>query len=165
MKLLQFAFGTDLQAHDFLPHNFPRRAVAYTGTHDNDTLVGWFEDPGGKGKTRARAQARAERRAALAYFGKDGREIHWDAIRCLWASVAGIAVVPMQDVLGLGSEARMNTPGTDRGNWEWRMRPGAFSARLRQRLAELTRTYERWPEPPQAEVRAPATGEPGEARA
>ena len=165
MKLLQFAFGTDLQAHDFLPHNFPRRAVAYTGTHDNDTLVGWFEDPGGKGKLRSRAQARAERRAALAYLGKDGREIHWDAIRCLWASVAGIAIVPMQDVLGLGSEARMNTPGTDRGNWEWRMRPGAFSARLRRRLAELTRTYERWPEPAQAEVRAPATGESAEARA
>jgi 4-alpha-glucanotransferase len=150
MKLLQFAFGTDLQAQDFLPHNFPRRAVAYTGTHDNDTIVGWFRDPGGKGKPRSRSQARKEREGVLAYLGTDGRDIHWAAIRCLWASVANLAIVPMQDVLGLDSRARMNSPGTGTGNWEWRMRSGAFSRRVRARLAALTRIYGRWPLPARA---------------
>jgi 4-alpha-glucanotransferase len=142
MKLLQFAFGDDLQAHDFLPHNYPRRCVAYTGTHDNDTVVGWFFDRGGRERTAR--QTELERRAALAYLDlSEPRDIHWRMIRCVLASVAHLALFPMQDLLGLGSEARMNRPGTEAGNWEWRMREGAFSATIQQRLAELTRIYDR----------------------
>jgi 4-alpha-glucanotransferase len=142
MKLLQFAFGDDLQAHDFLPHNYPRRCVAYTGTHDNDTIVGWFFDRGGRERTAR--QTEAERRAALAYLGmSEPHDIHWHMIRCVHASVANLAIYPMQDLLGLGSEARMNRPGTDQGNWQWRMRDGAFSASVQQRLLEVTRIYDR----------------------
>jgi len=142
MKLLQFAFGDDLQAHDFLPHNYPRGCVAYTGTHDNDTVVGWFFDRGGRERTAR--QTERERRAALSYVGVDENDdIHWHMIRCVLASVANIAIFPIQDLLGLGSEARMNRPGTENGNWEWRMRDGAFSAAVRQRLTDLTRIYDR----------------------
>ena len=146
MKLLQFAFGSDLQAHEFRPHNYPRRAAAYTGTHDNDTIVGWFFDRGGKGSQRTAAQAETERRIALAYLGADdASEIHWKMIRLLFESVADLAVVPMQDLLGLGSEARMNLPGTVEGNWEWRLADGAFTPRVSDRLAEITELYERRP--------------------
>jgi 4-alpha-glucanotransferase len=142
MKLLQFAFGDDLQAHDFLPHNYPRRCVAYTGTHDNDTVVGWFFDRGGRERTAR--QTESERRAALAYLGAtESKDIHWRMIRCVHASVANLAIYPMQDLLGLGSGARMNRPATEAGNWEWRMRDGAFGASVQHRLAELTRIYDR----------------------
>jgi 4-alpha-glucanotransferase len=152
MKLLQFAFGDDLQSHDFLPHNYPRRCAAYTGTHDNDTVVGWFSDCGGRERTAR--QCEAERRAALAYLGvSDAHDIHWRMIRAIFGSVANLAIVPMQDLLGLGSEARMNRPATEKGNWEWRMRDGAFSASVRERLAELTRIYDRAPRAQQAERR------------
>src|SRR5438105_9474682 len=97
MKLLQFAFGTDPQAATFLPYNYERNCLAYTGTHDNDTTRGWFEK-----------LSEQERDAALAYLGTTGREIHWEMMRAVWSSVANAALAPMQDVLGLGSEARMN---------------------------------------------------------
>jgi 4-alpha-glucanotransferase len=152
MKLLQFGFGEDAQAHDFLPHNYPRRCVAYTGTHDNDTIVGWLNDPGGHERTAR--QVALERRAALAYLGaSDGRDVHWRMLRCIQSSVAALAIAPMQDVLGLGSEARMNRPGTVEGNWEWRMRPGAFDVRVRDRLGELARIYQRGEHPAAAERR------------
>ena len=152
MKLLQFAFGEDASAREFLPHNYPRRCVAYTGTHDNDTIVGWFFDRGGHERTAR--QAEIERRAALAYLGvNDARDIHWRMLRCIHSSVAALAIAPMQDVLGLGSEARMNRPGTEQGNWEWRMRPGAFDEAVRDRLAELTGIYERSANPRHAERR------------
>jgi 4-alpha-glucanotransferase len=154
MKLLQFAFGDDLQAHDFRPHSYPRRSAAYTGTHDNDTIVGWFFDPGGRERTPE--QTERERRIALAYLGvDDAREIHWQMIRCVVASVANLAIVPMQDVLGLGSEARMNRPGTDSGNWEWRMREGAFDQGSADRLCELARLYDRLRGAERAERRSP----------
>src|SRR5262249_59411654 len=103
-----------------LPHNSQRSSVAYTGTHDNDTTAGWFHDPGSP--QRSPEQCEKERRAALAYLGvKDGgREIHWDMIRCVWSSVANLAIAPAQDLLGLGSEARLNLPATLAGNCEWR---------------------------------------------
>src|SRR3954468_19688751 len=101
IKLLQFAFGTDPQAPTFLPHNYERNSVAFTGTHDNDTTRGWFEKLGA-----------IERSTALGYLGTQGREIHWEMIRTVWASVANLAIAPMQDLLGLGPEARMNLPGT-----------------------------------------------------
>jgi 4-alpha-glucanotransferase len=144
IKILQFAFGTDPSAPDFKPHNYPRRAVVYTGTHDNDTTLGWFHEHGGGAATRDPAQTEKERRAAMHYLGvRDAREIHWDMIRAVQASVADTAIVPLQDALGLGTEARMNRPGTASGNWEWRAEEGALSADVAARLADLARTYDR----------------------
>lgn len=144
LKILQFAFGTDPQAPTFKPHNYERECVAYTGTHDNDTTVGWFFDTGERGGTRSPEQCEAERRNALAWLGTGGREIHWEMIRELFKSVASLAVVPAQDVLGLGSEARLNRPGTASGNWGWRLRPGAFDPGAVERLSQLSRIYDRW---------------------
>jgi 4-alpha-glucanotransferase len=148
IRLIQFAFGTDPQAPSFLPHNHDKSAVVYTGTHDNDTIVGWFNDRGGSGETRTPAQADAERHAALAYVGKSASgavvdEIHWDMIRLAMASVARTAIVPLQDILGLGSEARMNRPGKADGNWRFRMQDGALTAEIEERLRRLTSTYGR----------------------
>lgn len=146
LRILQFAFGTDPQAPTFKPHNYPRQTVVYTGTHDNDTVAGWFHDRGGKGTPRSPAQTAKERRAALAYLGGGEDEpVHWQFIREVQKSVADLAIMPMQDVLGLGSEARMNRPGLAEGNWAWRMAPGALSATTARKLAALARTYDRHP--------------------
>src|SRR5690606_10859709 len=122
MKILQFAFGDDPQAESFLPHNFPRNAVVYTGTHDNDTLLGWWRDPGGESSTRTPEQCERERQAALRYVGGNPNQIVWNMIRLAMLSVAQYSIFPMQDILELGSSARMNLPGTLGGNWEWRTR-------------------------------------------
>jgi 4-alpha-glucanotransferase len=152
IRILQFAFGDDPSAPSFLPHNYPRRAVVYTGTHDNDTVVGWFRDDGGPDSTRTAAQIRREREAALRYLGTNGEEIHWDMIRTALASVARLALFPVQDVLGLDSRSRMNRPGRPSGNWDWRVAAGALTPEVAERLAMLTRTY----------GRAPVRGERGE---
>ncbi|MHB1158988.1 MAG: 4-alpha-glucanotransferase [Chloroflexota bacterium] len=131
MKVLQFAFGDDAR-NPHLPHNLERRCVLYTGTHDNDTTVGWFS-----------SRTPRERAAILRYLGTDGREIHWDMIRLALASVAEVAVVPVQDLLGLGSEARMNLPGHASGNWGWRLTSGQLRPELAARLRELAITYGR----------------------
>jgi 4-alpha-glucanotransferase len=142
MAILQFAFGTDPQAPDFKPHNYPRNRVVYTGTHDNDTTVGWWV--GGVGhSTRSDTELAQEREFACRYLGLDGQEIHWEFIRAVLASVADTAIVPAQDLLGLGSDARMNRPGTLRGNWRWRLRPGQLTRAVAQRLADMTATYDR----------------------
>ena len=143
IKILQFAFGDDPAGPSFQPHNYPRRAAVYTGTHDNDTTAGWFHAAGGHGSTRTAAQAQSERQATLRYLASTGKEIHWDMIRAALASVSRLAVFPMQDLLGLGSESRMNLPGTSVGNWTWRIDEGALTDVLAARLAELTRTYGR----------------------
>jgi 4-alpha-glucanotransferase len=148
IRILQFAFGTDPQAPNFKPHNYPRNAVAYTGTHDNDTANGWFNDAGGAGSTRTPAETATERALWLAYLGKEGqstRDAHWDMIRLLLMSVANLTVFPLQDLLGLGSEARMNLPGTAVGNWSWRATRPQLSPTLAQRLLQLNRIYERTP--------------------
>lgn len=132
MRVLQFAFG-ELTENAHLPHRYPVSCVAYTGTHDNPTLLGWF---------RHHSSAR-ERKFALAYADSDGKEIHWDMIRLLLASVARTTVFPLQDVLGLGDDARMNRPGTARSNWQWRLRKGALTGRLADRLRELTERHGR----------------------
>ena len=103
MAILQFAFGTDPQAPDFKPHNYPRNRVVYTGTHDNDTTVGWWTGEVGH-STRSNADIENEREYARRYLGLDGREVHWEFIRAVLASVADTAIVPVQDLLGLGSE-------------------------------------------------------------
>jgi len=137
MAILQFAFGSDADGNDFLPHNYPKRKVVYTGTHDNDTVVGWWRAGVGD-STRTEADVARERERALAYVGGDGSEIHWDFIRTLFVSVADTAVVPLQDVLGCGSEARMNLPGRSQGNWGWRYSAEDLTPALRKRLRAIT---------------------------
>lgn len=147
MRILQFAFGGDWRNHD-LPHNYTRNAVVYTGTHDNDTTVGWFTSAAGKGSTRDAAQVERERAYCLRYLGvdkKQAKEIHWHFIRAVLASVADTAIIPAQDVFGLGTEARMNLPASTGGNWAWRYREGDLKDKLAARLRELTETYGRLP--------------------
>lgn len=143
MRVLQFAFGKDDKAIDYQPHNYVRHCVVYTGTHDNDTAVGWFRSQSGAGSTRLASDIEAERQFALKYLGSDGQEIHWDLIRAAWSSVAEMAIVPMQDLLGLGTEARMNLPGTSSNNWRWRLDPALLSEEPQRRLAEFTTMYGR----------------------
>ena len=131
MRILQFAFGGDSR-NVYLPHNHEPDSVVYTGTHDNDTTLGWW------------ASASAHERAhALAYLGCDGREMHWDLIRAACASVADTAIIPMQDVLGLGGEHRMNLPGHAEGYWEWRFDWDQVQPGHARRLAALCRLYGR----------------------
>jgi len=146
IKILQFAFGDDASAPTFLPHNYPRRAVVYTGTHDNDTALGWFHGlvEGARGdSTRTPEQLQRERETAALYLGTRDDEINWAMMRVASASVARLCIFPLQDVLGLGSEARMNRPGVAGGNWTWRFEQSALSPQLAARLAQLTRTYGR----------------------
>jgi 4-alpha-glucanotransferase len=142
MRILQFGFGGDTKNID-LPHNYIANVVAYTGTHDNDTAVGWFESVAGEGSTRTEEQIERERQFCLDYLNSDGKEIHWDFIRAVFASVANTAIVPLQDVLGLGTEARMNLPNTTEGNWSWRYRAGALTDDIAVRLKKLASLYGR----------------------
>ncbi len=143
MSILQFAFGSDPQAPTFRPHNYPHELVAYTGTHDSDTTVGWWTSQGRGESTRSEEEIRAEREFAKHYLNTDGREIHWVFIRALLASVADTVLIPLQDLLGLGTEARMNQPATIGGNWRWRYRASLLTAEIAERLRALTALYER----------------------
>ncbi len=133
MCVLQFAFGGDPE-NRYLPHHYERNTVVYTGTHDNDTTRGWF------------ATASANETALVRrYLGHEARDIAWDLIRLAWASVADYAIAPLQDVLDLGTEARMNLPGRSAGNWGWRCTPEMLTDGVLGRLADLTELYSRWP--------------------
>ncbi len=143
MYILQFAFGTDPQADAFKPYNFAPNSVVYTGTHDNDTTVGWFTSEGAGESTRSHKEVEDEREFVLKYLGSDGSEIHWDFIRLALASVSNTAIIPLQDVLGCGNEARMNVPSRESNNWSWRYRPEHLTSDIRSRLAELTEVYGR----------------------
>ena len=132
MRVLQFAFGSDAPDDPHKPHNYLKHCVVYTGTHDNDTARGWFS-----------TLTPEERRRALRYLHSTGRAVHWDMIRVVLASVADTVIVPLQDVLGLGTTARMNLPGTSAQNWRWRLQPRQLHARLSERLRTLTHTYGR----------------------
>jgi 4-alpha-glucanotransferase len=127
MKVLQFAFG-DPGARIYLPHNYPPNCIVYSGTHDNDTTAGWWSS----------GASREERRNVEAYLGPTKDGIAWAFIRTALESVARMAVVPVQDVLGLASDARMNTPARNEGNWAWRLAPGSLTDELADRLAALT---------------------------
>ncbi|RMF56262.1 MAG: 4-alpha-glucanotransferase [Bacteroidetes bacterium] len=142
MAILQFGFDGDADA-DFLPHNYTRHLVAYTGTHDNDTIVGWWRETK---STQDAATVERAHRYCWHYLDLDERrerEIHWAFIRALLGSVAGLAIVPVQDLLGLGSEARMNTPGQGAGNWAWRLQEGTLTPEVGRRLRLLTELYGR----------------------
>ncbi|MDZ7642188.1 MAG: 4-alpha-glucanotransferase [Desulfurivibrio sp.] len=137
MKVLQFAFDSD-ETNVYLPHNYPHRnCVVYTGTHDNDTTMGWF--------LSEKCTPEAQRRL-LRYLGweREGA-VHWGLIRLALASVAALAIIPLQDVLGFGADCRLNTPGTSQGNWRWRLAPGFLSAEAMAQLREETEFYNRLP--------------------
>jgi 4-alpha-glucanotransferase len=134
MAVLQFGFG-DTGAHIYLPQRFTPNTVVYTGTHDNDTTVGWW-------KTGASEQ---EKRCAKAYLGQADDGIHWSFIRAAQGSVADLSVIPLQDVVGLGSEARMNMPSEPDGNWRWRLKQGLLTADLASKLALLAEITDRLP--------------------
>ncbi len=143
MAVLQFAFGKDPQAPSFQPHNYARDLVAYTGTHDNDTALGWWSSGGSGDSTRTPEDVRREHAFARRYLATDGAEMNWVLIRAVEASVADTAMAPLQDVLGLGTEARMNRPSVPSGNWRWRFREGALAPALAGRLGELAGLYGR----------------------
>ncbi len=143
MRVLQFAFGNESPMDPFKPYNFIPNCVVYTGTHDNDTTRGWFYSAGTIDSTQPGEQARREREFARRYMNGTDAEIHWAFIRIALSSVAETAVFPMQDALGLGSEARMNFPGTLEKNWRWRLVPDQLKPELSARLLELSKTYGR----------------------
>jgi 4-alpha-glucanotransferase len=129
MRILQFAFG-GASEHRFLPHNYERNTVVYTGTHDNDTTVGWFQ-----------TLRDHERHYLRRYAPQAEHEGAWGLLRLAWASVADYALAPLQDVLNLGNEARMNWPGRPSGNWTWRFTQEMLRDDLLDRLADLTDVY------------------------
>ncbi|MBD2005167.1 MULTISPECIES: 4-alpha-glucanotransferase [Cyanophyceae] len=134
MKILQFAFGSDA-GNGFLPFNYPRNCLVYTGTHDNDTTVGWFYQ-----------LSDYERERVLRYLGCISPEgIHWDFIRLAMSSVANQAIIPFQDILGLGNDARMNFPSKAEGNWGWQYRSEAVNNEVSDRLKSLTELFGRAP--------------------
>jgi 4-alpha-glucanotransferase len=142
MRILQFAFGGDAKNND-LPHNFIPNSCVYTGSHDNDTTVGWFKSKAGKGSGRDAKQIKKETDFCKKYLGSNSHEIHWDFIKAALASVANTAIIPMQDLLGLGNEARMNLPGSTTGNWSWRCELKDFDSKIAERLAGLSELYGR----------------------
>jgi 4-alpha-glucanotransferase len=142
MRILQFGFSSDADNKD-LPHNYHRNVVVYTGTHDNDTTSGWFNSVAGSGSTRTTEQINKERDFCMRYLVTRGEEIHWDFIRAVISSVADTAIVPLQDLLGLGTEARMNLPNSTSGNWAWRFKRDELTAAHGERLRNMTDTYGR----------------------
>lgn len=131
MKILQFAFDSE-EENDFLPHTYPRNCIVYTGTHDNDTSLGWYV-----------ASKEKDRQAMRDYFNPDEGDLSWSFIKLAFSSVADLAIVPAQDVLRLGGEARMNLPGTASGNWQWRMKPGSLTDTHALKLKKMTKTFGR----------------------
>lgn len=134
MKVLQFAFDSREES-DYLPHNYDKNCVVYTGTHDNDTLLGWFVEI-----------SKEDRQFALDYIGNGNGKINgiqWDFIRLALGSVANLAIIPMQDYIGLGTEARINMPSTLGTNWKWRMLNDEFADNLTKKIKKLTKLYGR----------------------
>lgn len=134
MKVLQFAFDSREES-DYLPHNYSQNAVVYTGTHDNDTLQGWYK-----------VLSKQDKKLSQQYINNADHpveEIHWDFIRLAMGSVAKLCIIPMQDYLGLESDARTNTPSTLGDNWKWRMRDGEFKKNLSKKVFDITKLYGR----------------------
>jgi 4-alpha-glucanotransferase len=136
MKLLLFAFGADMPTNPYIPHNLPENCVAYTGTHDNNTARGWFE----------KEASSEEQERLFQYLGRivPVKQLHWEMVRLVMMSAAGTAVFPIQDLLGLGEEARMNRPaGECEENWQWRLQAGALTPELAMALRSMTEVYGR----------------------
>lgn len=138
MRVMQFAFGGDTLAAEYVPENFIDESVAYTGTHDNDTVVGLFNSSVGEDTTRTQEEIDKERRSILGYTGTDGSEIHWDFIDRVWKSKSRLALAPLQDLFGLGSEARMNIPGKVEDFWGWRFTWDQVTPEIEARMLQIT---------------------------
>jgi len=143
MRVLQFGFGADPGAETYLPHRFVYHCLVYTGTHDNDTTLGWLTSTH-VASTQSRAELKAERAFVRRYVDRRNGDIHWAVIRLACASIADTAIIPMQDILGLDSRARMNLPGRAAGNWGWRFQWAQLGKKERKKLADLTAVYGRW---------------------
>ena len=135
MKVLEFAFDSrdTGSKNDYLPHNYPVHSVVYTGTHDNDTILGWLQTAPKESVEFAKDYLRLTKTEGY----------NWGMMKGAWASVSELAIVTMQDILGLGSEARMNTPSIGEGNWQWRSRKSDFTKSLAEKIAEVTVLYGR----------------------
>ena len=135
MRVLLFAFGEDLPTSPYAPHNYIKNCVAYTGTHDNNTIKGWFK----------KETSSEDKKRVFEYIGRKvtEKEIHWELIRLVTSSVADMVIIPMQDVLGLGEKARTNLPASTKGNWRWRLLPERLSPLITKRLSDMTRIYGR----------------------
>jgi 4-alpha-glucanotransferase len=131
MVILQFAFNNN-PTEPYLPHNYSKNCVVYTGTHDNNTSKGWYQDA-----------SELEKDFCRRYLARSGEDIAWDLIRAAWSSVSSVAIAPMQDFLSLGSISRMNFPGKASGNWSWRMQPGMLTSNLAKRIHEVNYLYSR----------------------
>ncbi len=142
MKILQFAFGGDPN-DQYLPHNYPRNCVAYTGTHDNDTVVGWWNSQIRKGPKGSPPELSNEGSFCKRYLNTDGEEIHLDFVRAVWSSVADTAIAQLQDIIGIGNEGRMNLPASTGGNWSWRFSKDTLTKEITEKLKELTTVYGR----------------------
>jgi len=135
MKVLLFAFGEDLPTNPYAPHNHIKNCIIYTGTHDNNTIAGWYK-----------SELSPEDKSRIAtYIGREISEntIHWELIRLAMMSVADLAIIPMQDILGLGENDRMNRPASPMGNWEWRLKEEQLSLSLVNKLTEITEIFGR----------------------
>ncbi len=154
MQVLEFAFDDGEDGRRYLPHRYPTHTIAYTGTHDNDTVRGWFHQRPRPGDAAQAAALTRRRRRVLDYVGTDGRELHWDFVGLLLRSTANTVIFPLQDLLGLDSRSRMNVPGTPTGNWRWRLERGALDRGTLERLGSLTRATERAPSPARRAARA-----------
>lgn len=138
MKVLLFAFGEDLPANPYAPHNHIKNCIIYTGTHDNNTIAGWYKSETGP----------EDRKRICDYLGREitDRTIHLELIRLAMMSVADMVIIPMQDLLGLGEDSRMNLPASSKGNWEWRLKGHQISRPVIKKLADITRIYGRAPQ-------------------
>ncbi|MEZ5066322.1 MAG: 4-alpha-glucanotransferase [bacterium] len=169
MYVLQFGFGGDPRTNLFAPHAIPRNAVAYPGTHDTETIRGWFDDGLWNATERPREEAEAEHSRVCMVTGSDGHDMPWAMCRVTMNTAAELAILPVQDLLGLGNEARMNAPGRLGGNWTWRLTDGQWNEGIVSKLGELTSATGRWPEEAESGKAAeetttaaspPADGEP-----
>jgi len=143
MKILQMSFGKETPMNGSIPELNQPNLVVYTGTHDNDTSIGWFHAKPGNGNTQSEKDIAFERNQALALLESDGSEINWDFISFVLNSKANTAIIPLQDILGLDTRARMNIPGTVGGNWEWRFQQGQLTDELIERMKKLTEESDR----------------------
>ncbi|MBU2585821.1 MAG: 4-alpha-glucanotransferase, partial [Bacteroidetes bacterium] len=134
MKILQFAFGTHGEKK-FLPHRYPKNCAVYTGSHDNDTTLGWWNSIQNDGTDT--------KEFFLKYTNSNGTDVCWDLIKLAYSSIADIVIIPLQDFLRLGTEARMNFPGKENHNWQWRFSWDQIYDGLSYQIKELTQLYER----------------------
>ncbi len=143
MKILQMSFGKEEQSNSLIPELNQKNIVVYTGTHDNDTSIGWLHTKPGKGNTQTAAEITLERKHALKFLGTDGSEINWDFISLAMNSKANTVIITLQDILGLGTNARMNIPGTVENNWEWRFKKNKLTSNIIERMRTLTEESKR----------------------